>query len=137
MTDAPLPWDDLADAFERFQDARRARECAEDGFDLALATAELEAATANLERAKERICALGNLLFLYALAEPSSVVQQKLLELFSNSSQAAWDRATKALKRVAWCVAELDAIKERVRELEEQLARRTPGVGEPGLRVVG
>ena len=57
MTEAPQPWDQLADASQRLTDATRAVELAAGGDDLdrALAAVDLECATGEYERARDRM----------------------------------------------------------------------------------
>jgi hypothetical protein len=123
----PAPWDDLADAFEQLARSERHG-----------TTEDIAVSRANLERAKDRMAALGQLVALYAL-EPGRCglpLQRRLAQVFGDLAQAAWDRATRAAKRATWAVNELDALKRRVIELEELVARVTPGIGEPRTQTV-
>ncbi len=124
MTERPLPWDDLADALQALDDGRR-HGTADD-----IAAAELDAA-----RSRDRVAALGELLLLAAIREPSLPVQKRVREVFGLDADAAWDHATQACKLANRLLADVDALKCRVMELEDLVADLTPGVGPPGLRL--
>lgn len=124
--EVPLPWDDLADALERLDEARR--HGSDDDIAVSLADAR---------RARERVGALGGLLILMALDHAGLPVLKKLAAAFDGLAQSAWDRATRAHKRATWAVNEVQALRQRVAELERRLDDLTPGVGQPRLRVVG
>src|SRR5262245_54657496 len=120
--ESPLPWDHLADCFERLRDAERACELAEDDIDRMLDAAELEVANTELARAQEGMRILGELLLRFALEEPGLPLQKRIAHVFGGLADAAWERATKAGKRANWAIAELDALKQRVRELENEIS---------------
>lgn len=134
--DAVQPWDALANAHERLEDARRAVELAAgagDEFDRALATAELAAAQAEYDRAADHLAALGSLLLLFAIERGGFYTQKILARMFDTRS--IWRKALAAEKAAADAIAELDALRCRLAEVEELIAEMSPGVGEPGLRI--
>jgi hypothetical protein len=116
----PLPWDDLGDAFARLEDAERAGD-----------ETELAAAQANATRAQEHLGALGGLLFLMMLDHGTNTVRTRLVHIVGELTDPACNKADKAVRMAVRVWREMDALKIRMRELEEQLANLTPGVGEP------
>jgi hypothetical protein len=123
----PAPWDDLADAFERLDDARRHGTADE------LAAAERDAA-----RARDRLAALGELLLSAAIREPSALLQKRVRDVFGLDAALAWDHAQQACDLARRLLAKVDALTQRLAELEDAVADLTPGIGVPqGLRVFG
>lgn len=90
-----------------------------------------------VEVAKDRCALLGGFLFLSMLDRSPDYPRARLARIVGELTDPACDAARKAAKlarRASW---DLEALRDRVRELEEAVARLTPGVGEPHLRVVG
>lgn len=134
--DAVQPWTALANAHERLEDARRAVEWAAgigDEFDRAIAAAELTAAQAEYDRTADHLAALGSLLLLFAIERGGLHTQKILQRLFDTRS--IWRKALSAEQAAADVIAELDALRCRLVEVEELIAQMTPGVMEPGLRI--
>jgi hypothetical protein len=123
-----LPWDDLADAYARLTQAERGG-----GAD------DIALSRANLLRAREHCGALGGLLFLMMLEHGSDAVRRRLAGLVSELTDPFCDAAQKASRLSVRAWDELDVLRQRVRELEEAVARLTPGIGEPPvvLKVFG
>jgi hypothetical protein len=117
----PLPWDDLADAYERLAAAER-HGSADD----------VTSARADVARAREHLGALGNLLLLMALDTMALPIQKRLADVFDGLNRDAWNKAVRAGKRATWAIDQLDALKERVRELEA-IVSKTASVGDPAL----
>ena len=88
------------------------------------------AALADYEAAREAVRCLGALLVLHG-AECREV-QKRLGVAFNALAKNAHEAAQAARKRADWAVGRLDALAQRVRELELALADRTAGVGQPG-----
>lgn len=135
---AELPWDALAEARQRLDDALRAAELAGDELDAAMAGADAEEARAEYDRAAEHLAALGALLLLYAVER--GCVAKATLDRLSEALgfSLCFDMARKANRRTAWAEAramdaleKLDAIRVRVAELERRVDGLTPGVGDP------
>lgn len=120
------PWEELAEAYARLAEAERGG-CADD---IALSLAEVG-------RAKEHLGALGGLLFLMMLDHGTDAVGARLSRLVADRTGPFCDKAAKAARLAKRVWDELDAVRARMRRLEEDVARLTPGVGEPTLRVVG
>ena len=113
------PWEWLLDAEAERQESLRG----DDPFRQAAALADYEAA-------REAVRCLGALLVLHG-AE-SREVQKRLGAVFNALAKNAHEAAQAARKRADWAVGRLDALAQRVRELELALADRTAGVGQPG-----
>ena len=113
------PWAWLMDAEAERQEALRG----DDPFRQAAALADYEAA-------REAVRCLGALLVLHGVE--CREVQKKLGAAFGQLARNAWEAARAARKRADWAVGRLDALTQRVRELELALADRTAGVGQPG-----
>jgi hypothetical protein len=126
MTTELTPWDALADAFERLDDARR------HGTAETIAAAEADAA-----RARDRVAALGELLLSAAIREPSLLLQKRVRDVFGLDASLAWDHAKQACDLAKRLLAKVDALTQRLGELERRIDSLTPGVGVPGLRVFG
>lgn len=110
------PWEWLLDAEAERQESLRG----DDPFRQAAALADLLAA-------REAVRCLGALLVLHGVE--CREVQKKLGAAFGQLARNAWEAARAARKRADWAVASLDALAQRVAELERRLADRTPGVG--------
>lgn len=115
----PLPWQDLDDAYARLEAATRSAD-----------VAELMAARANLERSREHLAALGGLLFLMMLEHGSDVVRNQLAAIVGDVTNPFCEQAAGAVRMANRTWNEVDALRVRIAELEEQIARLTPGIGE-------
>lgn len=134
---AATPWDALADAHERHADAVRAAELATDDIDRARAALEADAAAEELDRAQALMGLLGGMLLCAALDHGTNMPRARLAKIVGELTDPAHDAAVKAVRLAKRAWNELDALKARVRELEDQIARLTPGVGHPShLRAV-
>ena len=121
-----MPWDALADAYERLGACER-HGTAE----------EVQAARLVVDQHKDACAALGSLLLVFALERGGLMVQRVLHEAFAGTERLALERATRAGKAVKHLLAKADWYDMRLRELEKQIADLTPGVGPPNLRAVG
>lgn len=120
-------WDELADAYDALRASERHGSAEEIG-----------TARERVERAKDGLGALGSLLLLFALERGGLAVQRTLRGVFAADESAALEKSIKAGKRATWAIAHLDALQQRIRDLEEQVARLTPTLNEPPrLRIVG
>ena len=116
QTSDVTPWEWLLDAECEREESLRG----DDPFRQAAALADLLAA-------REAVRCLGALLVLHGVE--CREVQKKLGAAFGQLARNAWEAARAARKRADWAVASLDALAQRVAELERRVADRTPGVG--------
>lgn len=122
----PLPWDELADALDQAQEASRSGDPGAE-----------RAALERLTLAREACGSLGGLLLVLALDHAGIAVQKKLQKAFGGVAGAALERAKRAEERATVALEELAAVRDRLRALEREADSRTPGVGDPGLRIFG
>lgn len=120
VPDGLAPWDELAAAELECLEANRSG-----------APERQRAAFEAWLLARERCGLVGGLLLVLALEHAGQAVLKKLDAAFGGLAHAAWDKATTAEQRADWAVAELDALRQRVRELERAVSNLTPGMGEP------
>lgn len=114
----PLPWQALLDAQMKAQEAAR-------GDDLE----RQKAALAELERAQEECACVGGLLILMALEHGGLVVQKKLGKVFNGLAQSAYAKAKAAEEAAIDALERIDALTQRIRELERKVEGKTPGTG--------
>ncbi len=126
------PWDELADAYGRLLAAQRAHDAAADDLDRAIAMADVRHAEADVKRLRDHLGQLGGLLFVLALENAPDAMRASLDSLVGYLTRATWDRATRAHQRATRALNDVDAMRQRIRELERAMANRTVGVGEPG-----
>lgn len=128
-TAAALPWDVLADAYERLRGAERARLDAADEFDRLLADNDVAVAKADVERAKEACGAVGSLLLKFAVETGGFEVQRLIRAALGEVMTATWSEAAGASDLALRACNDLQALRDEVNELREMVARQTPGVG--------
>lgn len=126
MTVAPLPWDELADAYESLHESQR-HGSAED----------ITLALERVQRAKEHCGNVGALLLTLAMDHGGLAVQKKLFGAIADGNTSTYRAAKVAVKLAKNLAAECDALRCELNELREMVARLTPGVGEPKFRIVG
>jgi hypothetical protein len=119
--DMTCPWADLADAHAEADEALRTDDA--DRQRLALD---------RLEGCRDDCAALGVLLFKYAMERGGLAFQKKVAQVFGQLAVAAFDRGKAAMRRADHALDGLDAVKQRLRELERKLDDKTFGVGQPG-----
>lgn len=162
VTDPP-PWVALADAFAALEDATRAVELhrGSDAFDKALAQADIDRAKDRFAAARDRMGLVAAAIFAAAVGnfggdEPmwgtpdGGYVLPATLRKFAamvgldhclDAMATADERFAQAVGIAKRAYAEAAYLRDEVQKLrrivEEMQAKRTPGVGEPVLRVVG
>jgi len=120
VQDRLTPWDQLADAYERLHDAERHG-------------GDVDAAREEVERAKEAMTCLGQLLIVSALNGGGTLMGQTFARYFGGVFGVTREAADSAKGVALKALRELDAMRERVKYLERMVANVTPGIGEPGL----
>ena len=118
---AAAPWDELADAYERLHEAERhGPEC------------EQDAARDEVRRCRERMGLIGTLLVSLALEHGSMQLQRKLSAVFADlSGREGYKLAQRAMAWISDTRDHMDALTQRVRELERRADELTHGIGEP------
>ncbi len=114
------PWVEIQDAHEAVQDAERTGD--EDALRTALQWKQ---------ECEERCGAVGAFLIHMAIAHGSASVRKELAVKFGELATAAWEKAQRASRRAKAALAELDAVNQRLRELERRVDNLTPGIGIP------
>lgn len=118
QTLSAVPWEQLADAHEQLADAERHGE-----------PADVDAAREYLRSVREELGLLGTLLVMSALELGSMELQKKLAAVFGQLGVEAFTLAQAAHKRAGHAEARLDAIEQRLREMQRLVDNLTPGVG--------
>lgn len=106
----PLPWDELANAYEALCEANR----------IGNAFA-IEAARDWVENCRRQCGLVGTLLITMALEHGGLELQKTLTNVFGALAQGAWERATVARKRANQAIYDVQTLTERVKELEQLL----------------
>jgi BMFP domain-containing protein YqiC len=100
---------------------------------------DTEAAAAIIDRLNEldaHLADVGTMLLVAAVRGGSQKVAEALEPFFNERLKAAWDRANKAGRRATEALERIDALEQRIRELEEQYDSATCGIGDPDAETV-
>lgn len=118
-----LPWDELASAEIALLEAQRGGDP-----DATLKAAE------RWTLCRQECGLIGGLLLVLALEHAGTPVMKKLAAAFDGLARSAWDKADGAEQRATQARDDVDAMRQRIRELERKVDDLTPGVGDPRLR---
>lgn len=115
-----LPWEEIADAYDAVREAERRGDM--DGMDAAIRWKR---------ECQEKCAAIGTFLLFMALTHGNSSVKKMIADQFGSLASAAWEKAQRASRRAKAALADLDAVTQRLKELERRIDNLTPGIGVP------
>lgn len=82
------------------------------------------AAREEMDAACEEMACVGGLLLVMALDHGGLVIQRRLEQVFGGFTRDAWERARQAQARADRALEDIDALTQRIRELEKRLETR-------------